>query len=47
VDVVRIHDDLLRFSSYAEPIDLSFTREALLALPVALVAPGHGPCIRL
>jgi flavorubredoxin len=26
---------------------LKRTREALLALPVSLVAPGHGPCIRL
>jgi flavorubredoxin len=26
---------------------LKRTREALLGLPVSLVAPGHGPCIRL
>ena len=26
---------------------LKKTWEALLGLPVSLVAPGHGPCIRL
>jgi len=31
----------------ASPTGLERTREALLALPVSLIAPGHGPCIRL
>ena len=30
VDVVRIQEDLLRFTSYPEPIDLSFNQYLLL-----------------